>query len=92
MLRCLKVMCTLDMGHPNLSSSASSKGREILSPRHRLRDTYMGAQFDKLKMIWTICEFLLVIVQQVSLHFVIKRDFLFVVDNSLGNTMVSELF
>ena len=43
------------------------EGREILSPRHGLRDTYNGAQFDQLKMIWKICEFSFIIVQQVSL-------------------------
>ena len=47
------------------------EGREILSLSHGLRDTYIGAQFDQLKMIWKICEFLFIIVQQVSLHFVI---------------------
>ena len=44
------------------------EGREILSLRHSLRDTNNGAQFDQYKMIWKICEFSFVIVQQISLH------------------------
>ena len=44
-------------GPPKLSSSASSMGREILTVRHGLRDTHIGAQFDQLKMIWSILRF-----------------------------------
>ena len=40
----------------------------MLSLRHSLRDTCIGAQFDQLKMIWKICEFSFKIVQQVSLQ------------------------
>ena len=64
----------------------------MLPPLHGLRDTYIGALLGQLKMTWKICEFLFVIVQQVSLHVLIgpRRDF-FVVINSVGTTVVSGL-
>ena len=61
------------------------EGREILSLRHGLRDAYIGAQFDRLNMIYrAACKF------PCTLSLV--RGVLFVVDNSVGITMVSELF
>ena len=63
----------------------------MLSPRQSLRDTCIGAQFDQLKMIWEICEFSFIIVQQVSLHSLIGPRRLIIVDISVGITMVSEL-
>ena len=63
----------------------------MLSLRHGLRDTYIGAQFDQLKMIWKICEFSFGIVQKICLHLIIGPSVLFVVDKSVGITMFSEL-
>ena len=57
MFGCLQVNYTLDL--------------EILSLRHGLRDTYIGAQFGQLNMICKICEFWFEIVLHISLHFLI---------------------
>ena len=64
----------------------------MMSLRHGLRDTHIAAQFDQLKMVWKIGEFLFVIVQQCPCTLSLVRGDLFVVDNSVGITMVSELF
>ena len=62
----LEVVCTLEM---NLSICPVPHSRgswnTVSSPRS---SWYLqGAQFDQLKMIWKICEFSFIIVQQVSL-------------------------
>ena len=46
----LQVMCTLDKA-TQFVKFRIVEGREILSLRHSLRDTSIGAQFDQLKMI-----------------------------------------
>ena len=62
--------CVLSTWTTQLFKFHIVEGCEILSLRHGLRDTYIGAQFDQL-MFWKMCEFLFVIVQQDSWHFVI---------------------
>ena len=49
------------------------KCREVLSSLHSFRETYIGAQFGEFKMNWKMCELLLKITQQVSLHSLIDR-------------------
>ena len=53
-LRCLEVKFSLDMSSSNLSSAASSRVVQYCHLGHSFRDTYIGAQFDQLKMIWKI--------------------------------------
>ena len=65
------------------------KCREVLPFFNSLRETCIGAEFGQLKVFWIAYELLLVITQQVSLHSCIGREVWFVVDNSVGITMVS---